>query len=402
MDIQQVMDFRLVVICLFAVSVLAIVFAYLGYPLLAFVLSRVIPWPTHKADMTPSVSVIIAAYNEEKDIAAKIENALVLDYPKDKLEIIVASDCSTDGTDRIVRRYAEKGVILHRQPERFGKTMAQHQAVTASSGDILVFSDATTMYRPDVIRKIVRNFADPTVGCVSGQLVYVDQASTTSVGQGCRSYWSYEKFIKQCENRLGSLIGVSGCLYAVRRTAQSRLAKDMIDDFVIATEIHLQGLRSVYEPEAISTEETNNRSRDEFRMRVRIIEQTINALFRYQEILNPFKHGMFAFQMICHKVLRSMVPVWLALAFASSLVLAGDYGFFQLALGLQAALYAGAFGGYLAERMNIKLGPLAIPFYFVLVNAASLVAYLKFLKGQNHVVWEPIRDGKPTGFAPNV
>lgn len=402
MDIQPVTVFRLVEIGLFAISVFAIAFAYLGYPLLAFVLSRVIPWPTHKADITPSVSLIIAAYNEEKDIAAKIENSLALDYPKDKLEIIVASDCSTDGTDRIVRHYARKGVILHRQAERFGKTMAQHKAVMASSGDILVFSDATTMYQPDVIRKIVRNFADPTVGCVAGQLVYVDQASTTSVGAGCRSYWNYEKFIKQSENLLGSLIGVSGCLYAVRRTAQARLAKDMIDDFVIATEIHLQGLRSVYEPEAVAVEETNNRSRDEFRMRVRIIEQTINALNRYQEVLNPFKHGMFALQMICHKVLRYTVPVWLALALTSSLMLAGDFGFFKLALGLQAALYTGALGGYLAERMNLRLGPLALPFYFVLVNAALLVAYLKFLKGQNHVVWEPIRDGKPSGFAPNA
>ena len=261
----------------FIAAIAMMAFIYVGYPALMFALSFVFRRPVRRADITPRVSVIIAAYNEERDIAAKLKNTLALDYPRDRMEIIVASDCSTDRTDEIVRRFRKRGVILHRQPDRFGKTVAQHRAVKVSSGEILVFSDATTMYEPDALRKIVRSFADPEVGCVAGQLIYVD-AAASAVGKGCRSYWGYEKFLKRCESQVGSLIGVSGCLYAVRRICHARLANDMIDDFVIATEIHLQGLRTVYEPEAIAMEDTNHRAKDEFRMRVRVIKQTMSAL----------------------------------------------------------------------------------------------------------------------------
>src|SRR5262245_25773924 len=181
----------------FIAAIAVMAFIYAGYPALMFALSLVFRRPVRRADITPRVSVIIAAYNEERDIQAKLKNTLALDYPRDRMEIIVASDCSTDQTDEIVRRFGRSGVILSRQPVRFGKTVAQHRAVKVSSGESLVFSDATTMYEPDAIRKIVRSFADPEVGCVAGQLIYVD-AATSAVGKGCRSYWGYEKFLKRC------------------------------------------------------------------------------------------------------------------------------------------------------------------------------------------------------------
>jgi cellulose synthase/poly-beta-1,6-N-acetylglucosamine synthase-like glycosyltransferase len=339
------------------------------------------------------VSVIIAAYNEERDLPAKLSNMLSLDYPKEKLEIIVASDCSTDNTDEIVRNHAEHGVILHRQEHRLGKTRAQQQAAKVSSGEILVFSDATTIYEPDAVRKIVRSFADPDVGCVAGQLVYVDRAST-SIGKGCRSYWSYEKFLKKCESRLGSLIGVSGCLYAVRRISQVRLANQMIDDFVIATEIHLQGLRTIYDPEAISTEDTNNRGRDEFRMRVRVISQTLRALNNYSEVFSLKRHGMFAFQMFSHKALRYMVPVFLVGAFVTNWLLMEKSPLYYYAFAAQTAFYLLAVAGCVAERLKIKIGPLAIPYYFALVNIASIAGVIRFISGETQVVWEPLREGK--------
>ncbi len=388
---QPMITQELILQIIFLISVLVIGFIYLGYPVLAYLISRFLAKPARKMNYTPSVSIIIAAYNEEKDIAAKIVNTLALDYPREKFEVIVASDCSSDRTDEIVSGFADQGVILYRQPVRHGKTMAQHRAVQVSTGDILIFSDATTMYEKDVLQKIVRGFADPEVGCVSGQLVYVDRA-TTAVGKGCRSYWSYEKFIKQCESQIGSLIGVSGCLYAVRRTSQTRLSKDMIDDFVIATEIHLQGLRTIYEPEAISAEDTNHRGRDEFRMRVRVIEQTMNAIYRYRHVLNPFKHGMYAFQMLCHKVMRYTVPLWLVILFATTVVLMWESDWFATFFLVQVAFYAVALFGFLGERLKIKLGPLSIPYYFALVNLASVVAFLKFMRGEKHVTWEPIRD----------
>ncbi len=374
----------------FIVAVALIAFIYVGYPVLIFVISLAFRRPVRRDDITPRVSVIIAAYNEERDIKAKLKNTLALDYPRDRLEIVVASDCSTDRTDEIVREFSKLGVILYRQPERFGKTIAQNRAVKVSSGEILVFSDATTMYEPDAVRKIVRSFADPEVGCVAGQLIYVDAASS-AVGKGCRSYWGYEKFLRSCESHVGSLIGVSGCLYAVRRTCHARLAGDMIDDFVIATQIHLQGLLTVYDPEAIALEDTNNRSRDEFRMRVRVIKQTISALRRYREALNPFRHKMFAIQMIAHKALRYAAPFLLIAALVSSGLGSGSDGRLRLAFLGQVALYGVAVIGWIGERLKIKLGPLAIPYYFALVNAASLVAIFKALYGQTYIVWEPIR-----------
>jgi cellulose synthase/poly-beta-1,6-N-acetylglucosamine synthase-like glycosyltransferase len=281
--------------------------------------------------------------------------------------------------------------MLHRRPERIGKSVAQNHAMKISTGEIIVFSDATTMYEPDTVRKIVRSFADPEVGCVAGQLVYV-QGAASAVGQGCRSYWGYEKFLKRCESRVGSLIGVSGCLYAVRRSSYGRIALDMSSDFVIATEMYLQGLRTVYDQEAISIEDTNKRGKDEFRMRVRVIEQTMSAMHRYREVLNPFRHGMYAFQMISHKVLRYAVPFFLLAALIANLALVNASPFYRSLFIIQAALYLSAFAGWCFERVGLKLKPLALPFYFVLTNAASLVAFLKFMQGDAHIVWEPLRE----------
>lgn len=379
-------------------SVALIAYTYVGYPALIFVLSRLFERPIRRAAITPKVSLIIAAYNEEQDIAAKIENSLALDYPKGRLEIIVASDCSNDRTDEIVREYANRGVRLYRQPERHGKSAVQNRAMKVSSGEILIFSDATTTYEPDVVRKITRNFADPDVGCVAGQLVYIDP-SQTAVGKGCRSYWSYEKLLKECESRLGSLIGVSGCLYAIRRSSYARIAQDMSSDFVIASEVHLHGLRTIYDEEAVSFEETNKRTRDEFRMRVRVIEQTMSAMDRYRQVLDLMQHGMYAFQMISHKVLRYAVPFFLIAAFISNLFLITSSDIYLLSFVLQAAFYLGAFVGFISERAGISLGPLALPYYFVMANAASLAAFFKYIRGEAHVVWEPVREVSPPSGA---
>lgn len=346
---------------IFAVSLALILYTWIGYPALALLLSRVLPRPVRKSDITPAVSVIITAHNEERDIAAKLDNTLALDYPADKLEVIVASDCSTDRTDEIVRGYAARGVILSRQCEHFGKTVAQNAARRLASGEILVFSDATTLYAPDALRRIVRSFADPEVGCVAGQLVYVD-GKESATGQGCRSYWGYEKFIKRCESLMGSLIGVSGCLYAVRRSNYARLEQDMIDDFVIASEIHLQGLRTVYEPEAIALEDTNQRGRDEFRMRVRVIEQTISALHRYREVLNPLRHGMYAWSMWSHKVLRYGVVLLLLAMLLSSAALLDQSWFYTVAFSGQVALYFAAFAGVIALEAGAEfIGNFVLP-----------------------------------------
>lgn len=381
----------IIALIIFCLSLALIVYTYVGYPAVLFFLSRWFGRPVRTSEITPKLSIIIAAYNEEKDIARKLTETLALDYPEDKLEIIVASDCSSDRTDDIVRTFADQGVILHRRPHRLGKTSAQNHAVGVSSGEILIFSDATTYYEKDALKKIVRSFADPQVGAVTGNVIYVDR-SATDVGLGARSYWGYEFFLKQCESRLGSLLGVCGCLYAVRRSAYAQLDEDMSSDFVIASEVYLQGLRVIYDPEAISSEDTNKRSQEEFRMRIRIIEQTMSALRRYRQILNPFQHGMYAFQMLSHKVCRYVVPFLLIALFDANAYLASSNEFFNSLFMMQILFYVSAFIGWAAEFLGIRLGPFAIPYYFVLANAASLFAFMKFIGGQSHVTWEPLRE----------
>ena len=369
----------------------ALFYTYVGYPLLLLAVSTLRPRPVRKAEHTPSVTVIITAYNEERDLAAKLENTLALDNPKEKVEIIVASDCSADRTDDIARSCAARGVRLHRQQVRRGKTAAQNAAVELARGEVLLFSDATTMYEPDVLRVMARSFADPSVGCVAGRLVYVDPAAS-GVGRGARSYWGYETFLKTHESRACSLIGASGCLYAVRRSAYVPLYEEACSDFIIATKMVEQGLRAVFEPEAVSTETTNSRSDRELRMRVRVIAQTYTDLWRHRAMLNPLRAGFYAVQLLSHKVMRYAVPVFLAAVFASSAVLAPRSWFYAAAFAAQALFYSAAGASFLLERAGLRVRLLALPQYFVLANLAAVLAFFKFLRGERYARWEPIRE----------
>ena len=374
----------------FIFSIALIAYCYVGYPVVLATLSGLLGQSNRKSDITPKVSLIVAAYNEERDIATKISNALALDYPAEKLEIIVASDCSTDRTDEIARQFRDR-LTLFRMPRRLGKTAAQNRAVSISGGEILVFSDATTDYDASAIRKLVRNFADPSVGCVAGRLVYRNGADA-SVGNGCISYWSYERILKYHESGLSSLIGVSGCMYAVRRISYAALAHDLSSDFVIAAEMRLLALRTVYEPEAVCYEDTNDCRADEMRMRVRIIEQTITALSRYRELLDPRRHGLFAFQLLSHKVARYLVPWLLISALVANVAAAKTTPALSTALIIQVGFYSSAVCSLMLDKMRVGRKLLAIPSYFVLANIAAAIGLIKFLLGESHIVWEPIRE----------
>jgi cellulose synthase/poly-beta-1,6-N-acetylglucosamine synthase-like glycosyltransferase len=390
------MSLRLAAEVVFWLSAAALLYTYVGYPLLLALVSALRPRAVRRAECTPSVSVIITAYNEERDLAAKLENTLALDYPRELLEIIVASDCSTDRTDEIAKGFASRGVRLHRQPERLGKTAAQNAAVERARGEIILFSDATTLYRADVLRAMMPSFSDPEVGCVAGRLIYVDPADT-SVGRGARSYWGYETFLKRHESRVFSLIGASGCLYAVRRAAYVPLYHEACSDFIIATKMVEQGLRAVYEPEAVCTEETNRRTDKEMRMRVRVIAQTFTDLWRHRAQLNPLRSGFYAVQLLSHKVMRYLVPFFLIMLLAASAALASRSTFYLLMFVAQLGGYLCAFFAWVLERMGLRSRLLSLPLYFVLANVAALVAFYKFLRGERYARWEPIREGAAGG-----
>lgn len=366
-------------------------YTYIGYPLFVRLLSRVRPKDVNRGNLEPKVTILITAYNEERDIKAKLENTLQLDYPKDKLEILVASDGSTDNTDNIVRQFSAQNIRLFRQEGRVGKTITQNNAVEQSKGEIIIFSDATTDYHPNVLREMLPNFADETIGCVAGKLIYVDKTKS-AVGKGAKGYWNYETFLKESESRACSLIGASGCLYAVRKSAYVPMYAEACSDFLIATLIYEQGLRTIYEPNAICEEETNRRTDKEFSMRVRVIGQTFTDLWRNKRMLNPFYSGFYAIQLISHKVFRYAVPLFLFLMFISSAFLSPNSWFFAGILLLQVLFYAFAFVAWVAEKAGKKLGVLSIPLYFVLANWASAVAFYRFLSGETYARWEPIRE----------
>lgn len=369
-------------------------YAYAGYPCLLAAIVLVRPRRIKFAPIQPTVTVIIAAYNEEKDIARKLEIVLAQEYPAARRQVIVASDCSTDRTHEIVEGFAARGVELVVLPERGGKTAAQNRAVLQASGDILVFTDATTELAPDAIRRLVEPFADPRVGCAGAQLEY-QSTRGTAVGRGGGLYWRYEKCVKELESRAGSLIGVSGCLYAVRRALYVPIASDLISDLVIALDVFSTGHVSVYVPDAVAFEQTHERADREFTMRTRVVVRSIHALVRRAGLLNPLRAGLFALQLWSHKVLRYLVPellivvlllsAWLAVAQPR----ASLYAWFA---GLQMLVYAAVPAAYvLCRRLNIGTGPLSAPFYFVLANAAALWGFIVYLRGAREVTWTTVR-----------
>ncbi len=376
---------------IFWLSVTALFYTFIGYPIFVYLVSLLFPRKIERGPVEPNVTVLIAAYNEGRDIREKLENTLKINYPKQKLEIIVASDGSTDDTDEIVAQFADRGVQLFRQEGRVGKTVTQNNAIERANGEIVLFSDATAMYEPDVLQAMLPNFADEKVGCVAGKLIYVD-STESGIGKGAKSYWNYETFIKEKESRACSLIGASGCLYAVRKSAYKPMYPEACSDFLIATVLYEQGLRTVYEPSAICKEETNKRTDKEIRMRVRVISQTFTDLWRNRSMMNPFKSGFYAVELISHKLFRYSVPIFLIFAYFSSLALAFSSEFFEVAFGVQTAFYLLALLAWILEKAGRSVRLLAIPLYFVLTNAASLIGFYKFLRGERYAHWEPIRE----------
>lgn len=375
---------------IFWTCVALLAYVYAGYPLVVYLLSLAAPKPVKRGHIKPTVTVLITAFNEQDAIAEKLENTLQIDYPASKLEILVASDGSTDRTEEIVKTFEPRGIKLLRVEGRVGKTATQNAAVDEATGEIILFSDATTSYPSDVFASIIPNFADVSIGCVAGRLEYVSEVET-NVGKGARGYWNYETFLKMAESRACSLIGASGCLYAVRKSAYEPLYPEACSDFLICTSIYRKGLRSVFEPDAICTETTNHHPNDELKMRVRVIAQTFTDLWRNRDMMNPFKSGFFAIELISHKVLRYAVPLILLVLLIISIPLAAGSVFFAFVLTLQAAFYLMALAGWLLERAGTRISLLAMPLYFVLANLASALAFYKFLRGEKYARWEPIR-----------
>jgi cellulose synthase/poly-beta-1,6-N-acetylglucosamine synthase-like glycosyltransferase len=373
---------------LFWVSACIVVYVYVGYPLVAWLLARLVGRPVQKADILPRVTVLTAAYNEAEHIEATVRNKLDQDYPEELLDVVVISDQSTDGTDDIVRRLGPR-VRLVRQEPRAGKTAALNLAAGQAAGDILVFADANSMYGPGAIRHLVANFADPGVGYVTGKMVYVNPDGSL-VGDGCSAYMRYENRLRSMESGLASVIGVDGGVDAVRRELYQPMRADQQPDFVLPLSVAGRGYRVVYEPLALLQEAALNEQGAEYRMRVRVSLRALWSLWDMKRLMNPLRHGLLAFQIISHKLLRYTVFVALVACFCSSLALAlaGRGGVFLLAAVMQSLVYLLAgLGWLLRRRRNTVLT--ALPYYFVLLNVTSAHAVVKFFGGHRQATWSP-------------
>lgn len=373
----------------FWTSIFLIFYTYAGYSLLVVALSRFFNNTVGKKNITPKVTFLITAYNEEKNIAQKLENTLSLDYPKGKLEILVASDGSTDRTEEIVKGFADRGVRLLRVEGRVGKTATQNAAVKAATGEIVIFSDATTTYEKNNIRNIVRNYADPAVGAVSGRYEYFNPTGA-AIGTGNILFWKYENLIKNSQTRIKTISGCCGCIYSVRKKAYEPLPPDIISDLVEPLKILEKGYRIVFEPDAVAYEETTEKAGEEFKMRIRVISRGMRGLFYMKKLFNPFKFPFISFQLFSHKILRWLIPFFMIGILLSNLFLL-DRTFYKITMALQAAFYAMAVIAWLGEKAHLKLKIFSIPLYFFTVNIASLVSLYKTLKGFKAVTWETVR-----------
>ncbi|MBK8508724.1 MAG: glycosyltransferase family 2 protein [Candidatus Competibacteraceae bacterium] len=375
----------------FWICVSLILYIYIGYMTIIFLVTRVYNRNPKKAYIEPNVSIIIAAFNEEKDIECTVLNKLSLNYPKDRLEIIVISDGSTDLTDNIVSNLAkrERGRIKFlRQEPRQGKTEALNKAVSLASGEILIFSDANSLYDKDAIGYLVSNFYDSTIGYVTGQMIY-KKSDENDFDQGSNAYINYENLVRIFETRMNSVIGVDGGIDAVRRECYTPMRADQLPDFILPLNIVEQGKRVVYEPKAISYESALNVASDEYKMRVRVSLRAFWALKDKKNLLNPLRYPLFAWQLLSHKVLRYGAFFPLMGLFLLNIFLIENHILYAIFFTLQIMAYSLAAVGPLLVKLPVNHSKLLMPYYFAVLNIACAAALWKFINCQKVVLWKP-------------
>lgn len=383
------------VLVITVICLLVPVYVYFGYPALLWILTRGKSAVTHiRNDSFPPVALVISCYNEADVIREKLQNALELDYPEELLRIIVVSDGSDDGTDELVREFTDTRITLIRQEGRLGKTMGLNLAMEQVTENVTVFSDANAMYAPDAIEKLVRNLADPSVGYVVGAALYTDGSSGASA-QNENLYWRYELAIKSMESRLHSVVGGDGAIYAIQTKLWEPLQQQDINDFVNPLQIVAKGYRGVFDAEAKCFEETAGDFDREVARKERIVNRSIRGLMRVKATMNPLRSGIFSWQVISHKLLRWLIPLFLAIgAFGSAILALRGYGLFQMITLGAVTLLLLAWAGYRAEDKNRLPILFSFPYYFVMVNLYSLKGIIKALRGETHVAWSSARPGR--------
>jgi len=365
-------------------------YTYIGYPLVLSIVAAVRGRPApEKRPVEPAVSIVVAAYNEEKVIAEKLENLLALNYPGEKLQIVVVSDCSSDRTDDLARSFEDRGVRLHRMDKRGGKIAGYKSVLPVLSGEVIVFTDATSTLAVDSLKKLVRNFADEAVGCVAGRLQYLDPRKA-DIARGEQTYWSYEARIKFWEERVHSLTSVSGTFYAVRKELfPADMADDLADDLIVVLHCVKNGRRVVLETEAVCQEYAIHADEAEVTKRWRITVQNMRGLLSLAQIMDIRRYGWYAWMIISHKLFRMLVPFFLIGALVTNIFLTDGSVFFKWTLLAQVGFYLCA--AVAAVWQDGRPRVLSIIYYFCVTNLAILLGVIKCFKGEKVAVWETAR-----------
>lgn len=369
-------------------SAALVVYTYFGYPLLVYLVSLFRMRPVRSDSYSPRVSFIIPAYNEAAVVEQKLRNTLGLTYPADRLEVVVASDGSTDATNEIVRRFQSQGVELIDYHPRQGKNGLLNHVIPQTHGEIVVISDANIDLAPDALSTLMAPLADPNVGGAWGNKIYYNRSASTA-GEGEALYLRYEKFLKSRESRIGSIVaGECSCL-AFRRDLFRTLPLDVPDDFALSTNVVWAGKRMLYVDAALSYEDTSPTDRDEFRRKTRIIERGIRGFFRVLPLANPFQTGFYSVSLITRQFLRRVVAIFFVLMGIALPFLTPQGGIYQIAFLAMVLLLLLALSGAIA-RGRLRGAPLFyIPFFFVMVNVAALIGMGRCVLGYRSISWQP-------------
>ena len=373
-------------------------YCYFGYPLLLWLMARLRSNPVPKGSYEPKISVVLSVWNEEDVIKEKLQNLLSLDYPKEKMEILIGSDGSTDKTTRIIRGFNDPRIRLIERPRRQGKMATNNELVQAAKNEAIVFCDARQTFAPNAIRELVANFADNHVGCVSGELIFKDKKEAGATAKGVSLYWNYEKFIRRHESRLHSMLGATGAIYAIRRELFVPIpARIVLDDMFVPLQIIRKGYRAILDESAKAYDQAADSPREEHRRKTRTIFGNYQIFGLFPDLFNPFQSPI-AIQLFSHKLLRVLIPFFLIALFILNIFLAADRFSYDILLYVHIAFYTMAAIGALSRHQKHGIFNLIskicyMPYVFCLLNFSALAGTLRFFGSKQEVTWEKAKGG---------
>src|SRR3989344_1746231 len=373
------------------------IYCYFVYPLLLWLMARLRPNPVRKSPWEPTVSIVLSVWNEEDVIKEKLRNLLSLDYPNEKMEILIGSDGSTDKTARIVRGFNDPRVHLIERPRRQGKMATLNELVQAARNETIVFCDARQTFAPNAIRELVANLADHHVGCVSGELIFKEKKEEGATAKGVSLYWNYEKFIRKQESRLHSMLGATGAIYALRRELFVPIpARIVLDDMFVPLQIIRKGYRAILDESAKAYDQAADSPREEHRRKTRTLFGNHQIFGLFPDLFNPLRSPV-AIQLFSHKLLRTVIPLFLVLLFILNLLLTGE-PLYQIMFYLQIVFYGMAVTGALSRYQKHGIFSLIskicyIPYVFCLLNFSALAGTLRFFSSKQEATWEKAKGG---------